>query len=136
MSVNSVNPGFMFGGVWEEFGQGRFLIGAGSPKANNTNFFGDLNNNNYGFYSEEMGGQYLHTLTWNEMPSHVHGVYYPNDSGPYGIADGSGEYCYPQPSGVKKTWGANMSNTMSAGSTQAHNNMPPYIGAYMWKRIA
>ena len=114
MSVNSTSPATLFGGTWEAI-QGKFLLGAdnGTYKAGNT------------------GGEATHTLTTSEMPSHNHAVYYPNA----GAADHSAPGNYPDgPS--DSTYYAVGSYTSSVGGGKAHNNMPPYLAVYIWKRTA
>lgn len=77
------------------------------------------------------GGEATHTLTTSEMPSHNHAVYYPNA----GAADHSAPGNYPDgPS--DSTYYAVGSYTSSAGGGGAHNNMPPYLAVYVWKRTA
>lgn len=114
MSVNSTSPATLFGGTWKAI-QGKFLLGAdnGTYKAGNT------------------GGEATHTLTTSEMPSHNHAVYYPNA----GAADHSAPGNYPDgPS--DSTYYAVGSYTSSVGGGKAHNNMPPYLAVYIWKRTA
>ena len=111
MSVNSINPKNFFGGTWVQI-KDRFLLAAGTTyKAGTT------------------GGEATHTLTESEMPSHNHAVYFPNDA----AADHSAPGNYPDgPS--DSTYYAVGSYTSSAGGGAAHNNMPPYIAVYVWKR--
>lgn len=113
MSVNSTNPKTLFGGTWVQI-KDRFLLAAGTTyKAGTT------------------GGEATHTLTTSEMPSHNHAVYYPNA----GAADHSAPGNYPDgPS--DSTYYAVGSYTSSAGGGGAHNNMPPYLAVYIWKRTA
>lgn len=114
MSVNSTSPATLFGGTWQAI-QGKFLLGADSNvyKAGNT------------------GGEATHTLTTREMPNHNHAVFYPND----GAADHSAPGNYPDgPS--DSTYFAVGSYTSSEGGGEAHNNMPPYLAVYIWKRTA
>ena len=113
MSVNSTNPKTLFGGTWVQI-KDRFLLAAGTTyKAGTT------------------GGEATHTLTESEMPSHNHAVYFPNDA----AADHSAPGNYPDgPS--DSTYYAVGSYTSSAGGGGAHNNMPPYIAVYVWKRTA
>lgn len=54
MSVNSTDPGIIFGGTWERI-SGRFLFGSDTSHAAGTT-----------------GGEEKHTLTQNEMPAHKH----------------------------------------------------------------
>ena len=110
MSVNDINPGTLFGGVWEQL-KDRFLLGAGDT------------------YKEgNMGGEATHTLSIREMPSHTHDVYNENGGG-YNLT------VYTAINGEKKGYPNNIVTT-SAGEGQAHNNMPPYLVVYMWKRIS
>ena len=113
MSVNSINPKNFFGGTWVQI-KDRFLLAAGTTyKAGTT------------------GGEATHTLTESEMPSHNHAVYFPNDA----AADHSAPGNYPDgPS--DSTYYAVGSYTSSAGGGGAHNNMPPYLAVYVWKRTA
>lgn len=76
------------------------------------------------------GGEVTHALTINEMPGHNHTIYYPNAGGP----DGHANICYPEGSDTNMTWCAEMCKTASTGGGAAHNNMPPYLSVYIWKR--
>lgn len=119
MSVNSTSPATLFGGTWEQI-EDTFLLSAGSTyTAGNT------------------GGEATHTLTVEEMPSHMHLEYY--------TWSGAGS--------VGGNWKTNMTSTTNGGSgawthssgltdvsytggSGAHNNMPPYLVVYVWKRTA
>lgn len=91
----------------------RFLLGGGS-----------------GYKVGSTGGEATHTLTVDEMPNHKHSISYPNAAGPEEAAIG-----YPADSDTNKSWGAEMCKTQSAGNSVAHNNMPPYLAVYIWKRV-
>lgn len=112
MSVNSTNPKNLFGGTWEQI-QGRFLFGMNSS-----------------YPAGSTGGEITHALTIDEMPEHNHTIYYPNAGGPYGNAN----IGYPEDSGTNMTWCAEMCKTAPTGGGAAHNNMPPYLSVYIWKR--
>lgn len=114
MSVNSTNPKNLFGGTWEQI-QGKFLFGMDSS-----------------YPAGSTGGEITHKLTIDEMPEHGHTIYYPNAGGPYGNAN----IGYPEDSGTNMTWCAEMCKTASTGGGAAHNNMPPYLSVYIWKRTA
>jgi hypothetical protein len=108
-SLSSTSPATLFGGTWERI-QGRFLLSASSTyEANST------------------GGEATHKLTVNELPSHNHGNVYSSD---VGSSDKVMDWISGN-SGTKIGF-----NTVNTGGGQAHNNMPPYLAVYMWKRTA
>lgn len=78
-----------------------------------------------GYSAGATGGEATHKLTVAEMPSHNHGI------APY-----SGTHA-EQYNNIK-TGAQNVDSmkTGSAGGNVAHNNMPPYLAVYMWKRTA
>ena len=118
MNVNSTNPGTLFGGTWEQI-QGRFLLGMSSS-----------------YPAGSQGGEAEHTLTMEEMPYHNHAMAYgPDSSGgatgfSYGIAAGSATN-----SEGGRGYASNL-GTFPAGGSYSHNNMPPYLSVYIWKRTA
>lgn len=115
MSTVETNPSTLFGfGTWERI-QDTFLLAAGST-----------------YSAGSTGGEATHTLTEGEIPAHRHMITYPNAGGPYGDA----AIGYPESSNTKKTWMAEMCKTESVGGGTAHNNMPPYLAVYVWKRTA
>lgn len=123
MSVNNVSPKEFIGGEWESL-QDRFLIGAGSSYAVNAT-----------------GGEASHTLTVEEMPSHRHG----SSVGGSFLAINSDypvvEALYRQGlSGSETGWWYNTNKNIAdlsyEGGGKAHNNLPPYLAVYMWKRTA
>ena len=111
MSVNSTNPKNLFGGTWEQI-QGKFLFGMDSS-----------------YPAGSTGGEATHKLTQGEMPKHNHIIYAPNAGGPEeGAALGFPEV------GSSNTWWAAACMTGKTGDNEAHNNMPPYLSVYIWKR--
>lgn len=108
MSVSDVNPGTLFGGVWERL-QDRFLLGAGTHK------------------SGEIGGEEEHLLTVEELPAHTH-----TQLTRYSGGEVTGQWAFANQNG-DATWSAG--NCGETGGNQPHNNMPPYLAVYMWKRI-
>lgn len=59
MSVNSTNPGDLFGGTWVSWGSGRVPVGVNADDSN----FDTV---------EKSGGESTHTLTTDEMAKHTH----------------------------------------------------------------
>lgn len=146
MSVNSTEPSTLFGGTWERL-KGRFLIGAGAVADTNSNTnFGSLGAEKPNIVSGETGGQYYHKLNIDEMPEHHH------DTNDYTLVVNKnaaqiktnmgakpvindGEYTNIIPN-IKATKNEDGNATGDAGGDGKHNNMPPYLAVYMWKRTA
>ena len=113
MNVNSTNPGTLFGGTWEQI-QGKFLLGMSSS-----------------YPAGSQGGEATHTLTISELPNHTHSIIAYSESGSdYSSSDAELSFTYNT---TKKGWSG---RTASVGNNQAHNNMPPYLSVYIWKRTA
>lgn len=110
LSVTDANPAALFGGTWERIG-GRFLLGADSTYA-----------------AGSTGGEAAHTLTVDEIPKHNHGIYNLN-------AAGNATPFMTVQAQDKKGYGGNV-QTMYAGGGKAHNNMPPYLAVFMWRRVS
>ena len=126
MSVNSTSPATLFGGTWTQL-QNRFLIGASSTYLHGTT-----------------GGAATVKLTTDQMPRHNHdGVYYDIIDTKHSITLNGGTASYHVPWGSSDYpgdygagTGAAELRTGNTGSSEAHNNMPPYLAVYMWKRTA
>lgn len=114
ISVSSTNPGTIFGGTWEAFATGKTLVGV---DADDTDFNA----------SGKDGGSKTVTLTTDQIPAHTHSV----------DRQGAGEQKTTNDV-FDRTVGTAYGNvsTTSTGGNQPHNNMPPYITVYMWKRTA
>ena len=111
ISTVSTNPSTLFGfGTWAQI-KDTFLLAAGTTyKAGST------------------GGEATHKLTVNEMPAHTH---------QQSVGQSSEDFIVAQ--GGEASWvlnGAGTSQTGSTGGSAAHNNMPPYLAVYVWKRTA
>ena len=129
-SINSTNPGTIFGGTWIEFGSGRTLVGV------------DTNDNDFKPV-EKTGGEKEHLLTETELPVVDSGViaWHGQEHGTHVYNIGTKWYG-TQVSGQYQTTGAtsgaySYSNIgFRFGGGAAHNNLQPYITVYMWKRTA
>ena len=137
MSVNSVNPSTLFGGTWEQI-KDTFLLATGDTYANGST-----------------GGEATHTLTENEMPSHTHiqdshnhtqnphshtigslKRYVVNGNAAAAVGDGYGNSNNYKTGNTTATNKEATATNQNTGGGQAHNNMPPYLTVYMWKRTA
>ena len=128
MSISSTSPASLFGGTWEQI-QDTFLLACGST------------------YEEgATGGEATHTLTINEMPKHNHTVNISTDG--TGLSTTNRVYWNSGlGSADKNAWGfsyvtgdlpsgASGVSAVNTGGGAAHNNMPPYLAVYVWKRVA
>ena len=126
MSVNSTNPATLFGGTWESIG-GKFLLGANTT-----------------YSAGSIGGEATHTLTVDEIPSHNHntnnwtmvvnarGLNMKTSIGATTVKEDS-TAIVPN---IHATKNGDNNAVESAGGSKQHNNMPPYLVVYMWKRTA
>lgn len=119
MSVNPTSPADLFGGNWVRI-QDRFLLAAGDAYSAGT-----------------IGGEASHTLTVDEMPSHFHkGLHWATPEGNHITLNGTGADSHL----LDAAWGQGLGAdspiyTESSGGNQPHNNMPPYVSVYIWKRV-
>lgn len=114
MSTVATNPKTLFGfGTWEQI-KDTFLLAAGST-----------------YTGGSTGGEAAVTLTTKQIPSHNHSIFYPNA----GAGNNYAPIGYPNV-GSKSTYWAVGSYTGDVGGGEAHNNMPPYLAVYVWKRTA
>lgn len=124
-SASSTSPASLFGGTWERI-KDRFILAAGDTYA-----------------AGSTGGEAQHALTEPEMPRHSHPEQIGDKSIPSQIVnalmkveDGGTKSGVILEADWKPTGlGADV-RTNYAGNSKAHNNMPPYIVMYVWKRIA
>lgn len=112
LSVDSTDPSLRFGGGWERI-QDTFLLACGQT-----------------YEAGATGGEATHTLTISEMPSHGHShgfdqVAYNKQAGTNGFATINNSGGYISGSIIHPN-----------GGGQPHNNMPPYLAVYMWKRVS
>lgn len=153
ISVTDTSPASLFGGTWEQL-KDRFLLAAGDSyaagstggEAQHTLTAGEMPSHSH-VYSNATGVQ-GHQLTVNEMPSHTHGIHWVGATPPqgggsdqnFGVAQvavgnqqsGSAGGNWSHSHGLSKS----NANTTNTGSGAAHNNMPPYLAVYAWKRVA
>lgn len=80
------------------------------------------------------GGEVTHTLTADEMPTHAHYMASGNSGGDSTWEPDAGYYLIDSVTTDKTTFWAQLGMNNAGGST-AHNNMPPYLAVYMWKRV-
>lgn len=118
LNVSGTDPNTELGfGTWSQVAEGRFLVGVGEGTDANS----DTRTYSQG---DDSVGEYKHTLTIDEMPSHSHSI---------GIR-GSDLPRSPGPSSVRVTGGT--TNSSSTGDDQPHENSPPAFGVYVWERTS
>lgn len=108
MSVNDTDPSLLFHGTWEQI-KDRFLLSAGNS-----------------YTAGSTGGEATNTLDLSNMPSRVMARLNLKNS----AASTNNEN---QGTGWRDICLADQ-NEQEYG--KPHNNMPPYLTVYVWKRIA
>ena len=118
LDTKNINPASYLGfGTWELWGAGKVPVGVDT---NDTDFS----------TAEKIGGEKTHILTEEEMAPHSHNIY--NEGiWAYGVNDTM------LGNGVSGNWAHKIDgNTAKTGGGKPHNNMPPYITCYIWKRVS
>lgn len=112
-STENVSPAAFMGGSWERI-QDVFLLCAGSIYA-----------------AGSTGGEANVTLTVEQIPAHIHETRYYNDE----TTPPPGSDWVPA---AHRNTGVNVvgGDTYNTGGGQAHNNLPPYLAVYCWRRVA
>ena len=152
MSVNSTSPSTLFGGTWEQL-QDRFLLGASSTYTAG----GTGGEATHTLTKDEMPS---HTHTQNSHNHTQNPHSHPSESGrsfvtqistyssniaehtvPTGstyrvatINSNDNWYGNPNTGNTTATNNSATATNQNTGGGQAHNNMPPYLSVYMWKR--
>ena len=111
-----IDPNELYGGTWERI-KGAFIWGIEDSET-----------------AGATGGEKTHELTVGEIPAHVHiennlAMIWNTASGNVGADPSRKEMAA---AGAITPSVA----TSSVGGGQAHNNMPPYYGAYIWRKTA
>ena len=122
ITYDNNNPGTFLGGTWERFGQGRTLVGEGTGNDGSTSM---------SFTVNTTGGEYAHTLSLSEIPPHNHKVPAQEDSSASLRA-----YNHLSTYNVNKDSHYWYTTTSIEGEGKAHNNIPPYVVVYFWRRTA
>lgn len=129
ISTSSISPSALFGfGEWEQI-KDTFLLSAGDT-----------------YEVGSTGGEAEHTLTYKELPATNGAIIMHNASYGTNIAGVSG--CFTASTtnqGTYRNGGSALEadtvsigkiNYSNGGEDQPHNNMPPYLAVYMWKRVS
>jgi hypothetical protein len=130
IDTSDVNPQVRFvGTTWSKISEGKFLAGVGSGVDKN------LTAGTIAAGDDTALGEYEHTLTSNELAAHSHTQSYSGGD----RCDGwdcvpDGDPLYPQAGGGEGGY-RNGDTLQSTGGGQSHNNIPPYFGVYIWKRL-
>ena len=146
--TDSRNPSEILGfGTWEKLSAGHTLVSAGNVQTDNYS---------HNFLAGETGGEFVHQLTVGELPEinlkattnsiNIHGNHnlYFWDTNAYGCFSLRATNDANLGGDTKIKFGdVTFDNTHNHnvtidkfGNNQSHNNIAPYISAYIWKRIS
>ena len=107
----------IYGGTWERWGAGKVPVGV---DPNDTDFNAP----------NKSGGSKTVTLTKDQMPSHSHTC---TTAIGWQTGGGSSVGRVTTNNGNWNGWGTTINAT---GGDQPHENMPPFLTLYMWRRTA
>ena len=131
ISLTETNPGTYLKGVWEQFGQGRNLIGEGT---------GNDGNNTMNFTAGSTGGNYEHNHTYgiklNDYYSNISNLNLRDSDGSWqeGVNDGS-RNAYVNSACQENNKEVNSQTFKIEANTSKSRTMYPYITVYFWKRV-
>lgn len=135
LSVNSANPGTIFGGTWAAWGTGRVPVGV------------DTSDTNFDTV-EETGGAKTHQHTYGfALAGYYQDTIFEGDANTGALQDGNGSptgWTSIGSSAVTPNGGntnsalssRNSTHYKSTADTSATSTLQPYITCYMWKRTA
>lgn len=132
ISLTETNPGTYLKGVWEQFGQGRNLIGEGT---------GNDGNNTMNFTAGSTGGNYEHNHTYgiklNDYYSNMSNLNLRNSDGTWqgGVNDGS-RNAYVNSACQESNKEVSSQTFKIEAKTSNSKTMYPYITVYFWKRVS
>ena len=132
ISLTETNPGTYLKGVWEQFGQGRSLIGVGT---------GNDGNNTMNFTAGSTGGHYEHNHTYgiklNDYYSNVSNLNLRDSDGSWqgGVNDGNRKG-YVNSACQENNKEVNSQTFKIETNTSNSITMHPYITVYFWKRVS
>lgn len=132
ITYNNVNPGTFLGGTWEQFGQGRTLIGEGT---------GDDGTDSQTFTANDTGGSYNHNHiygvkvnTYNSSNANIR-IRKSDGSWQEGTKDGE-EYAYFNNGVQASNKKLNATAYKIESNTSNSSSIQPYIIVYFWRRTA
>ena len=128
ISMSNVNPMTLFPGTYWLQIKDQFLLSVGDIYTS----------------GGETGGEIEHQLIKSELPN-VNGNVVMHGAGSYGTCVNSisgtdltgsayfnGKFNYGTVNNYSQSWGV---ISFNIGANQPHNNMPPYLTVYMWRRV-
>lgn len=117
ISLTNTNPATFLGyGTWMPVASGRVLVGLDAGQTE----FDAL---------REVGGAKTHILSVAELPSHAHTI-------PVGATDDTAAPFDRADAGTNASGANATTQTGTAGSGTAHNNLQPFMVALFWERTA
>lgn len=127
-SMNDVNPSTYIGGGWEKLPAGYATISAGTYTENH-----DSVPQSYTYEAGSTYGEVAHKLTTEEMPSHNH-----RNTNP--LSGNEDDEPINTVHVVQTRWEGRYEKGISlymenTGGNQYHNNLPPSLAVYCFKRI-
>jgi len=126
-TATNIDPqNFIVGTFWQQIAQGLFIASVGTSVDKNGTGFNVAESTAVTNFNV---GEYNHLLTVNEMPAHTHS-FQPIE----GTTTGSSGPFSESAAGPSGAPLASITSNSTGGGV-SHNNIPPFYGLYVWRRI-
>lgn len=130
-TTTPTNPGlYIYGTAWDQVAQGLFVAGVGNGVDKNGAGLTVAPENAASNFNV---GEYNHTLVVNEIPPHTHDFQIHLQTTNSQTSYQNGPQAAPAYRLDTLTTYKTIANANGGGS---HNNVPPFYGMYVWKRVS
>ena len=132
-SIDSASPASLFGGTWERL-EDRVLVGAGSSFSAGDvggSFAASVASHTHSIEGIALGSKGSGSIRF-ELQGDGNAVIYKESGAAWSSSTSASKWSIVHSANI----GVGSTKTTSAGNDGGFGNMPPYLAAYIWKRVA